>query len=392
MTSNPSPALPYWRLSSYYFFHFAILGVVIPYWSLVLKDRGLDAQSIGELVAILLVAKTIAPYLWGWLCDHLGHRMTVIRIGTLLAVITFSGLFWANSFWTLALWMMLYSFFWNANLPQFEAITFNYLREQVSRYTQIRIWGSIGFMLAVAILGWLVDWYSSDIVLPVTLTLFICLWLRTLWVAEPPSIPHPPNQVSLWHILRRPVVIAFFASVFLMQTSHGPYYTFYTLYLDDFGYAKSLIGQLWALCIAAEIGFFMVAHRCLNRWPVHTLLITSFLAAMLRWVMIALLPESLIGLICAQLLHALTFGLFHATAIHWVHHYFRGRLQGRGQALYSSFCFGAGGAVGSLASGYMWEDLGPQTTYLFAVTLPAISVILIGSCIRSKALVVTPDA
>ena len=180
MTSDPSPALPYWRLSSYYFFHFAILGVVIPYWSLVLKDRGFDAQSIGELIAILLVAKTIAPYLWGWLCDYLGHRITIIRVGTVLATITFSSLFWADAYWSIALGMLLYSFFWNANLPQFEAITFNYLREQASRYTQIRIWGSVGFTLAVITLGWLVDLYSPDIVLPATLILFIGLWLSTL--------------------------------------------------------------------------------------------------------------------------------------------------------------------------------------------------------------------
>ncbi len=392
MTSDPSPALPYWRLSSYYFFHFAILGVVIPYWSLVLKDRGFDAQSIGELIAILLVAKTIAPYLWGWLCDYLGHRITIIRVGTVLATITFSSLFWADAYWSIALGMLLYSFFWNANLPQFEAITFNYLREQASRYTQIRIWGSVGFTLAVITLGWLVDLYSPDIVLPATLILFIGLWLSTHLISEPPAIAQPPSTDSLLSILRRPVVIAFFTAIFLMQTSHGPYYTFYTIYLEGYGYSKTLIGQLWALGIIAEISFFVIAHRCLDRWSVHTLLIISFLAAILRWIMIALLPDSMVGLIFAQLLHALTFGLFHATAIHWVHHYFRGRLQGRGQALYSSFCFGAGGAVGSLASGYLWTDFGAQTTYLLAVVLPLIAALLIGSCIRSKALIVAPHA
>ena len=68
-------------------------------------------------------------------------------------------------------------------------------------------------------------------------------------------------------------------------------------------------------------------------------------------------------LLLAQLLHAATFGTFHAAGIHLVHHYFRGRHKGRGQALYSSVSFGAGGAVGSLASGYAWQGLGPAMSY-----------------------------
>ena len=68
----------------------------------------------------------------------------------------------------------------------------------------------------------------------------------------------------------------------------------------------------------------------------------------------------------AQLLHAATFGTFHAAGIHLVNQHFRGRHKGRGQALYSSVSFGAGGAVGSLAAGYAWQGLGPEMSYAAA--------------------------
>jgi len=68
----------------------------------------------------------------------------------------------------------------------------------------------------------------------------------------------------------------------------------------------------------------------------------------------------------AQSLHAATFGSFHAAAMHLTHQYFVGRHQGRGQALYSSLSFGAGGAVGSLLSGFLWSDPGPAVTYSVA--------------------------
>ena len=104
----------------------------------------------------------------------------------------------------------------------------------------------------------------------------------------------------------------------------------------------------------------------------------------LRWVMVALWPQFLTNLVLAQVLHAASFGLFHVSAIHWVQHYFPGRLQGRGQALYSSVCFGAGGAVGSLTSGYLWDGIGGQLTFLLAVVLPLLAAILIGVCMRVR--------
>ncbi len=375
--------LPYWRLSGFYVFHFAILGVIIPYWGLLLKGRGFDAQSIGELMAILLLAKIIAPNIWGWLCDHVGHRIWLIRLGALCSLLVFIGLFQVHTFWLIAVVMLAYSFFWNANLPQFETLTFHYLRERAALYARIRVWGSVGFMLAVICLGWLIDLYGTEIVLWVVLGLFFCLWLSTLIVAEPPAVPHPPGTLALSQLLRRPVVWAFLAAIFLLQASHGPYYTFYTIYLEGYGYTKTLIGQLWALGILAEIALFWVAHHALGRWSVRLLLVVSFVLTALRWVMIALFPQSLTSLVLAQLLHAASFGLFHASAIHWVQHYFPGRLQGRGQALYSSVCFGAGGAVGSLVSGYVWDDLGGQLTFLLAIALPLLAAILIGTVMRA---------
>jgi PPP family 3-phenylpropionic acid transporter len=67
--------------------------------------------------------------------------------------------------------------------------------------------------------------------------------------------------------------------------------------------------------------------------------------------------------VLAQALHAATFGAFHASAIHLAHHYFPGRAQGRGQALYNSLSFGAGGAAGSLLAGRLWSESDPAVTF-----------------------------
>lgn len=358
--------MPYWRLSGFYFFYFALLGALVPYWGLLLRERGFDAVAIGELMAILMATKLIAPNIWGWLGDHLGRRMLIVRLASFISVLTFSAMYWADGFWSIALVMTLYSFFWNASLPQFEAVTFTYLKERVSRYARIRVWGSVGFIVTVVVLGALIEAYDAEVVVPSVLAIFVTIWLSSLLVRDPDPEPHPQHQQRLSEILRRPAILGFFAAVFLMQVSHGPYYAFYSIFMKDHGYSETLIGQLWALGVVAEVGLFVVMHHLLERFGARRVLVASLLLAALRWVMIGYLVDSLSMLLIAQLLHAATFGTFHAAGIHLVHHYFRGRHKGRGQALYSSVSFGAGGAVGSLASGYLWDGAGPGLTFVMA--------------------------
>ena len=140
--------MTYWRLSGFYLFYFASLGALVPYWGLYLKSLGFDVTQIGQMIAILLATKVVAPNVWGWLADYTGNRMPIVRLTSLLAVLTFAGVFLDSGFWWLVCVMTAFSFFWNASLPQFEATTMNHLGEDTHRYSGIRLWGSVGFILA----------------------------------------------------------------------------------------------------------------------------------------------------------------------------------------------------------------------------------------------------
>ncbi len=85
--------------------------------------------------------------------------------------------------------------------------------------------------------------------------------------------------------------------------------------------------------------------------------------------------DSFAVLFVAQLLHAASYGLFHAAAIYLIDLYFSGNIQGRGQALYSSLSFGLGGSLGSLMSGYTWSSIGPSYVYLLAMGVAFIALI-----------------
>jgi PPP family 3-phenylpropionic acid transporter len=369
--------MPYWRLSGFYFFYFAVLGGLVPYWGLYLQSLGFDPAQIGELMAVLMATKVIAPNIWGWIADHTGRRMAIVRLASLISFLVFAGVFYVSGFWQLALVMALFSFFWNASLPQFEAVTFSYLEQQVHRYSRIRLWGSVVFIVTASGVGVLVDGYDASVIPVVLFLCYLAIWLSSLPVPERPVPPHSETQEHLWRVLQRPAILAFLAACFFMQAGHGAYYAFFSIYMEQTGYSKTLIGQLWTLGVVAEILVFLVMHRLMDRWGARRVLLASLFLAAVRWVLTGYFPGELWIILAAQTLHAATFGSFHAAAIHLVHQYFTGRHQGRGQALYSSLSFGAGGAVGSLCSGYLWEGPGPTVTYLVAAGFSLLAFLVV---------------
>lgn len=360
-------SLPYWRLSGFYFFYFALLGSAAPFLGLYFDHLGFSAARIGELVAIPMLMRCVAPNLWGWLGDATGQRLMIVRLGAVCTLLSFSLIFYGKSYAWLALVMALHAFFWHAVLPQFEVITLAHLREQASRYSQIRLWGSIGFIVAVVGLGALFERLGLDVYPVAVMAVMVGIVISSIWVpdAVPEQRPELDGQGGFLRQLCRPGVLAFFVSVGLMQVSHGPYYTFFSIHLEALGYGRSTIGMLWALGVVAEILLFLVMAALLARFSLRQVLLASFALAAIRWLLLGTLADHLGVLLVAQLMHAATFGSFHAAAIHFVQRSFGHRQQGQGQALYATLA-GIGGALGALYSGYSWASLGPLWTFAIA--------------------------
>lgn len=355
--------VPYLSLSSFYFFYYASLGALIPYWTLYLESLSFSVIEIGQLMAIFLATKIVAPSVWGWLADVTSQPIRVIRVGALLSAIFFALIFVETSFLSVLVMMVTFSFFRNAILPQMEAITLSHLQQELARYSNIRLWGSVGFLLAVLLLGILIDQYSVKLVPLIILSLLLALWLSTLFVSGPPPFRDQSSQRGLLKLLKKPNVMVFFLVGFLMQLSHGPYYTFYSIYMVELGYNNTLIGMLWNLGVVAEIGIFWIMHRLMIAFSAKSILLASLLLAGIRWGLIGYYAESLALLLIAQLFHAASFASFHAVCIHFIYLAFPRQHEGHGQALYVSVSFGAGGALGAILAGVIWRQGGAELCF-----------------------------
>ncbi len=376
----------HWRIAGFYFFYYAFVGMFSPYWSLYLKSIHFDAIEIGTLMSISPVMRMLAPGVWGWLADHTGKRLLVVQIAASLSALFYLGVFATTSFWGLFLVLVLMNFFWSASMPLVEATTLSYLGKNTDRYGRIRSWGSIGFIVSVVGLGFAFDYVAIAWLLWAGLVCEVGILIFAKQIPKTEVLAHHTDSQPIKQIVLQPRVLALFGACFLMAVAHGPYYTFYSIYLVEHGYAKSAVGALWALGVICEIGVFFLMPALVRKFGFTRILLISFGAAVLRFLLIGWAVDVVVLLLFAQALHALTFGSYHAASVGLVHQFFQGRHQSRGQALFGSVTYGAGGMLGGLASGPIWQHWGATALYSCSAGAALLGLLLMGWKLRNAKL------
>jgi PPP family 3-phenylpropionic acid transporter len=371
------------RLSFYFFSYFAAIGVFLPYWTVYLKEiKGFEAAEIGELMAVYMLTKMVAPIIWGSLADSYNNLSVMVRIACVMTLLCFSASYASDSYLGIMVVMACFGFFWTAALSPFEALTLNHLGDQTDRYSRIRLWGSIGFVVTVLTLPFLIESQGLPLVLDALVFLFLVIILAAFLVPNKNQPIETVNTSRIWDVLRKPAVIVLLVACAMNIASHGTYYTFFTIYMNDHGYSEVFIGWMWALGVIGEVVLFASMHLLMKRCSAAQLFVFAMYLTALRWFLLGAFIDSISILIFAQLLHAATFGLYHASAIHLIHGYFPGRLQARGQALYSGLSMGFGGAIGGLLSGYAWDSIGNEVTFYVSGVVALIAAIMAWVWIR----------
>lgn len=365
------------RLSGFYFFYYSIVGTFMPYWNLYLQDQGFNYQEIGVLSSIAIVTRFFAPLVWGWIADKSGKRMLLVRIATWMESCIWLAIFIVpNTFQSVALLMLIFSFFQNAILAQFEGVTLFWLDDQKAKlYGKIRKWGSVGFIVGVFTIGAILEIVHISM-LPILLLIIASLaFIWSFTIREPDSAPTSQKHLEpLLPVLKRPTVAAFFAIEFILLFSHAPFYSFYSNFLKSLNFSTTEIGFLWAMGVFAEIFMFSIASKIFQRFSWRSLVIVCLLVTSIRWMLVAVFSHYFIGQLFAQCLHAFSFGLFHLIAMRVIFQNFSAGQQGRGQALYSTM-WGLGVAFGSVLAGHFWKILSGELIFMCASV-----VVLLGLC------------
>ena len=367
---------PQGRLAVWYFWYFAFIGAFLPYFGLYLQSIGFSAGRIAILMSLGQFMRLVAPLLWSWLADSSGRRVRIVVTSAAAALASFSVVFLTTEFVGLLIGMAILHFFWSASLPLVEALTLGHLAAAPERYGRIRLWGSIGFIVAVLGVGWLLDAAPISSQLWVSWVLLLGTLVSALTLTE---VKGHADRVAgpILEVLRQRKVEFLLAAGLFMTAAHGALYVFYSIHLVAQGYGKTLVGLLWTLGVVAEIFVFLLMPRISARISLRQILLACFALAVLRFMLIGWAVEFIGLLVFAQLLHGASFGAHHAATMAALNRWFEVGQQARAQALYGSVAYGAGGLGGALLAGALWESAGPGMAFSTASALALIGLILV---------------
>ena len=351
---------------AFYFSYYSFVGVFPTYVTLYLAFRGIDAFGIGILMALMQAMRIVGPNLWGWLADWTGQRARELQLTAFAALVTFIGFFFGGGFAYFAFFMIAVNLFTSAQGPLSDALILSEMRGNMSRYGQLRLWGSIGYVVMTAASGFVLDWYGIGLMPWVGAVILGAVCLISFRLYQTPQSVAQTSKAAVWPVLRQRDVIAFMVSGGFMLAAHSALYAFYSLYLSRLGYSSVTIGLMWAVGAIAEIVFFIYQAPIVQRFGIRMIMLASLFLAVVRFALIGVAAQSLVVLLFAQLLHAATFGAHHVTSILSIQKWFAGPLQARGQALFISASYGIGGTLGGFLLSCVWDRYTPAMVYVVA--------------------------
>ena len=272
--------------------------------------------------------------------------------------------------------------FFMSVISQIEVLSLFAVEDNPVLYNRVRLFGSVGFIVAAIFIGWQVEVQGPELILRFGVGVLLCILVVSLMLGNAKTKeskePQEAEQTSFLALCLKPGFIVFMVSSILLQMSFAPYLGFFTKFLGENGYQGLSVGLLFSLGSVAEIALFMVAGHILARFNVRILLFVCLFMTALRWLAVGYLVEHWWAVVLTQLIHALSFGLMHSTSIYFIRRHFTAAQQNRGQFMYLGVTFGLGGALGAAITGVTWQGgEGSQFTYVWASACALLGALLI---------------
>src|SRR5437016_2723534 len=298
------------RLALFYFGLFAVLGVQMPFLPLWFAAKGLDAGSVGVVLAIPLLVRIVAIPLATRIADQFDAGRAVIVTGAAASLLGYVGVALMRSPGPIMAAVALASIFYTPLMPLADAYALRGLGLHGRSYGPVRLWGSAAFIAGSLGAGMLLD------VLPARDLIWLVVGALAIAAAAACALSplglrasRPADRVSSARdLLHDKALVAAVAAASLIQASHAVYYGFSALGWEAAGLDGGAIGALWALAVVAEIALFAVSGR-LPLAPT-TLIMVGAAGAVIRWGAMAFDPPPLL-LPPLQCLHGLSFGATH---------------------------------------------------------------------------------
>lgn len=323
------------RYAAFYGGFFLTAGILLPFWPLWLENRGLGAVQIGIILALGPWVRVLTNPMVAQVADRSGRAKTVLVIFAGLSVLAFAGFIPAQGFWWILAISLVAAICFPAMLPIGESQVMGAVLRHRLDYGRIRLWGSLAFIVGTIGAGRLLTGRSPDLILLLALAALAATFLATLLFPQQSNETSKNEQNGIATLLAQPRFVLFVATASLLQASHAVYNGFSSLHWRAAGISETVIGELWAEGVIAEVLLFSFSGFFVARLGPIGLLMLAGICGVVRWTVLAQTTD-MAALVVIQLLHAITFGAVHLGAMHFVARNAPPGLSATAQGIYAS--------------------------------------------------------
>ena len=379
----PGRLLP---LRVYYFASFAALGAFAPFFPRWLEARGVEGLAMGVVAGLLPAMSVLGPPAVGLAADALGLRGSILRVACAGACLSMGALAafalgGGPSFAVIFAAVLAFAVFRSPMVMLADVVALERAPAAGTTYGEVRLWGSVGFLVAAFAAGRLVD-PGAGVPLPATVAgLLLVAFLAALPLPARPQASSLPWRPDARGLLVAPAFAIFLVVSWLAQVAHASYDLCFSLHLRDLGAADATTGLAWAAGVVFEVAPLRVAAPLVSRFTAPRLLAFALLGAAARWALLASV-RSVPVLLALQPLHAVSFALWWVASVAYVKERAPAHALAAAQGLFSA-AVGAGSVTGMLAWGAIYRRAGGASVFGVAAGVALAAAVLAGFWSRS---------
>jgi PPP family 3-phenylpropionic acid transporter len=335
----------FFKLSAFYFFYFAAVGVYIIFLPKVLHDIGYSPSQIGIVLALAPLMRFATPFLF---LKHIKLDQVLFKFILLFAILSAASFYITiENFYPFMINNAILGVCISVLLPYIEVIALKELGK--AKYGKARLFGSIGFMLVALVLAKFLTVLEVALHYYLIATILTAIFSYSLLKYD--TTNH--NQIEDDETFSLLKYWPFWLSLFLMQVSFGGFYNFFTIYETSHGISLEITSYLWSFGVICEI-IMLYSQGNILKTNLINIIKFSILITALRWMLLFLFPDSLSIAFISQSIHAFSFGLYHSAVIIYLYSLYQNKQLA--QQFMFGVAYGLGGFLGALIAGWTYGE------------------------------------
>lgn len=376
-----------WRLCVMMFLQYAVWGVWYPVFAAYSERLGFTGKQFSLLFGMLNIACMVAPFVGGQFADRYMASERLLAALHLIGGLSLCAMATVTSYSSILLFMIAWAAVYAPTLALTNSLTFHHLPEAEKKFGLVRVFGTIGWIVAGLLLTSVRMVWPEEQGLPLLggadslwLAGFISIILAVFCFALPHTPPaktgaNPWAFLAAIKLLRDPSFALFIGIAFVVSTELNFYYILTAPFLQSIGISSANVPAVMTIAQGAEIGTMLALPWMLERWGVRKTMAVGILAWPIRYLVFAVGEPT--GLVVAALtLHGLCYVCFFVVAYIYVNSAATPDIRASAQAFITFVTLGAGMFIGAILAGWI-RDLfttisttGPVVDYAKVFLIP----------------------